>query len=202
MSRVLRAGADKVAINTAAIDQPDLINEASRKFGSSTIVVSIEAMKHGEGNYECFTKYGREPTGVDPVEWAREAANRGAGEIMVTSIHREGTGGGFDINLTREISNSVSIPVIACGGAGQASDITTVIGEGKANAVSLASLLHYHYVQTIESTERDYSEEGVIDFLVKDGNFEQVDIVSLPKLKEQILDDGIPVRPGGFQVGP
>src|SRR5205823_1431104 len=109
---VLRAGADKVSLNTAAIARPELIREAATKFGSSTIVVSIEAIRKGNGRYEAYTDTGRQKTGVDAYEWAVRAAELGAGEIIITSIDREGTGKGFDLELTRRIAESVSIPVV------------------------------------------------------------------------------------------
>jgi len=115
---VLRAGADKVSLNTAVIREPELIRQASRCFGSSTIVVSIEAIKKGDGSYEAYTDNGRERTSIDAFKWALQAAELGAGEIIVTSVDREGTGKGFDLELTRRIAESVPIPVIACGGAG------------------------------------------------------------------------------------
>ena len=109
---VLRAGADKVALNTAAIRRPELIREAAKRFGSSTIVISIEAIKKSDGRYEAYTDNGREKTGVDVFDWALKAVELGAGEIMITSIDQEGTGHGFDIALTRKIAEAVNIPVI------------------------------------------------------------------------------------------
>ena len=114
---VLRAGADKVSLNTAVIGRPELIREAAHQFGSSTIVVSIEAIKNRDGSYEAYTDNGRESTGVDALEWALRAVELGAGELLVTSIDREGMGNGFDLELTRTIAESVPVPVIACGGA-------------------------------------------------------------------------------------
>ena len=128
---VLRAGADKVSINTAAIARPELVTEASRTFGSSTIVVSIEAHKSADGRYEAFVNYGRDRTGVDALEWAVRAAELGAGEIMITSINQDGTGRGFDVDLARRVADSVPIPVIAGGGAGTAEDVTRVIRDGE-----------------------------------------------------------------------
>lgn len=140
---ILRAGADRVAINTAAIQNPKLIKEMVKKFGSSTIVVSIEASRQPDGRYLAFTHNGREYTGIDVFKWAYDAAELGAGEIMLTSIDREGTGTGFDTELVRRVSESVSIPVIASGGAGRLEHIKDVIIDGKADAVCLASILHY-----------------------------------------------------------
>lgn len=144
----LNSGADKVALNTAAVHNPDLISEAASCFGSSTIVISIEAKKRKDHTYEVYVDGGREPTGRDPVAWARQAAEAGAGEILLTSIDRDGTGLGFDCPLTREIADLVSIPVIASGGAGSVSDVLEVITAGHADAVAVASMLHYGLLGT------------------------------------------------------
>ncbi|HKC65755.1 MAG TPA: imidazole glycerol phosphate synthase cyclase subunit, partial [Pyrinomonadaceae bacterium] len=162
---VLRAGADKISINTAAIERPELIREASRAFGSSTIVVSIEAIRQPNGRYEAYVDYGRQSTGVDAFEWALRAADLGAGELAVTSIDNEGTGKGFDIELTRRIAEAVPIPVIACGGAGNVSHLYDVIIEGKADAVGLASILHYNSIKQFEFSSKDSYSEGNVEFL-------------------------------------
>lgn len=144
---VLRGGADKVSLNTAAIRQPELIIEAARRFGSSTILVSIEAKKMPDGEYEAYVDNGRERTGVEVFGWARRVAELGAGEIMITSIDQEGTGKGFDLELTRRVAQMVPIPVIACGGAGNVNHICEVVTDGMADAVSVASLLHYNFIK-------------------------------------------------------
>jgi cyclase len=123
---VLRAGADKAALNTAAIRQPELISEAALAFGSSTVVVSIEAKKRPDGSYEAYTDCGRERTGREVVAWAQEAESRGAGEILITSIDREGTGAGFDLELTELVTSAVSLPVVASGGAGRKEDVVAL----------------------------------------------------------------------------
>jgi imidazole glycerol-phosphate synthase subunit HisF len=143
---VLRAGADKAALNTAAIRRPDLITEAALAFGSSTVVVSIEAKKRPDGRYEAYTDCGRERTGRDVEAWAREAETRGAGEILVTSIDREGTGGGFDVALVETVTNAVSVPVVASGGAGSKEDVVDVVQRTDISGVALASLLHYDFI--------------------------------------------------------
>ena len=191
---VLRAGADKVAINTAAIARPELIREASRMFGSSTIVVSIEAIRHADGSYEAFTDCGRESTGVDALQWAMRAAELGAGELAVTSINREGTGKGFDLELTRRISESVSIPVIACGGAGCAADVGEVVLEGKADAVSVASCLHYDFIQSHEMIDDDFSAEGNTEFLRRGTSSSKISPSSLAAIKEHLSESGIACR--------
>ncbi len=139
----LRQGADKVAINTAAIANPGFLSEAAQAFGSQCIVVSIEAKKHGEGQWEALTDNGREVTGKDAVDWAEEAESLGAGEILVTSVDQEGTRKGFDMALLAAIHDRVGIPVIASGGAGTAEHTRAVWEAGCADAVACASVLHY-----------------------------------------------------------
>ncbi len=141
---LLAAGADKVAINTAATKRPELITEAAKMFGSQCIVVSIEANRVDRGRWEAFTDNGRERTGLDVVEWARRAESLGAGEILLTSINREGTRKGFDLELTAAVSGVVTIPLVASGGAGTTGDISRCITEGGADGVAAASLLHYN----------------------------------------------------------
>lgn len=140
---LLRAGADKVAINTAAVKRPEFIREASQRYGAQCIVLSIEAKRHGN-RWEAYIDTGRQSTGVDAVEWAERAVGLGAGEILLTSIDHEGVKKGYDIALTRETSRRVSVPVIACGGAGRPEHVFDVLQEGKANAVAFASILHYN----------------------------------------------------------
>ncbi len=187
---VLRAGADKVALNTAAIQDPDLIRRASRRFGSSTVVISIEAKKQPDGRYEAYTDNGRIRTGIDVFDWALQVEALGAGEILLTSIDHEGTGSGFDINLTRRVSRSVSIPVIACGGAGNKAHIHDVIEQGNADAVSMASILHYNYIRQHYS-EDDFSTEGNIDFLRSGRGFSKVQETSLMDIKHSLAEGGI-----------
>ncbi len=191
---VLRAGADKVSINTAAILAPDFIREASRAFGSSTIVVSIEAIRRADGSYEAYVDYGRQSTGIDAIEWAKRAADLGAGELLVTSIGSEGTGKGFDLELTRKIAVAVPIPVIAAGGAGQLSHIREVIREGSADAVCVASLLHYHYLTRNEYNESDFQSEGNIEHLRRTGSFTRIEGVTLPAIKEHLMARGVDCR--------
>ena len=190
---VLKSGADKVAINTAAIHNPHLIKEASNKFGASTIVVSIAAKKQINGTYEAYTDNGREKTGVDVFEWANKVEQLGAGEILLTSIDMEGTGQGYDVELTKKISTSVSIPVIACGGAGNASHVLDVIKEGKADAVSVASMLHYDFIQNHYS-EEDYSAEGNVEFLKNIRKNSKVERATITDIKKYLVDNHIPCR--------
>jgi cyclase len=190
----LKAGADKVAINTAAIRNPDFVREAAERFGSSTIVVSIEAIRKPDGTYEAYTDNGREKTGIDAIEWAQKAAGMGAGEIMITSIDREGTGKGFNLDLTRKIADTLSIPVIACGGAGTVRDIQEVISVAYADAVCVASVLHYEAVSTMDFTG-DFSAEGNIEFLRHRRGQSHVEGLTIPVIKQQLIEAGIPCRP-------
>ena len=141
--QVLRAGADKASLNTAAIRSPELVREAAGRFGSSTIVVSIEAKAQPGGRYEAYTDNGRERTGVDAVAWAKRAESLGAGEILLTSVDREGTKKGYDLELIRAVSDSVNIPVIASGGAGAPEHFKDAVEKGRADAVAAAHVLHY-----------------------------------------------------------
>jgi len=140
---VLRAGADKVAINTAATKRPELITEVARKFGSQCMVLSIEAKSVGPGRWEAYVDNGREPTGLDVVDWARRGVELGAGEILLTSVDREGTREGFDVDLVAAVTAAVDVPLIASGGMGGAEHLVEVVRQGGADAVAMADILHY-----------------------------------------------------------
>lgn len=140
---ILRAGADKVSVNSAAVLNPDIINEASYKFGSQCVVAAIDAKRRKEGGWEVYINGGRKPMGLDAVAWAIEAEKRGAGEILLTSMDCDGQKEGYDVGLTRAVSESVGIPVIASGGAGSLSHFLEAFTKGKADAVLAASLFHF-----------------------------------------------------------
>lgn len=142
--KMLRCGADKVAVNTAAVQRPELIQEISREFGSQCMILSIEAKKIDGGGWEAYTDNGREKTGLDVVEWATRGQDLGAGEILLTSVDREGTRKGFDIDLVKAVSSTLSIPVIASGGMGEVSHLVDVVKDGMADAVAMADILHYN----------------------------------------------------------
>jgi cyclase len=142
-SAVFDAGADKVSINSAALSDPSLITSIAERFGSQAVIVAIDAKRADHGRYEAFAKGGRTATGRDACVWAKEAESRGAGEILLTSMDRDGTGVGFDCELTRSVSDCVRIPVIASGGAGSAEHFITIFREGHADAALAASILHY-----------------------------------------------------------
>ncbi|ACK69995.1 imidazoleglycerol phosphate synthase, cyclase subunit [Gloeothece citriformis PCC 7424] len=146
IKNLLRAGADKVSINSTAVRQPDFINQASDRFGKQCIVVAIDARRRTDGNnpgWDVYVRGGRENTGLDAVNWAKEVEKRGAGELLITSMDGDGTQAGYDLELTRTIAEQVEIPVIASGGAGNCEHIYEALTTGKAEAALLASLLHY-----------------------------------------------------------
>ena len=141
--KLLLAGADKVSINTAAVNDPDFVKQAAQKFGDQCIVVSIDAKETSPGKFEIFTHGGRNPTGIDAVSFARRMAENGAGELLVTSMDRDGTKAGYNLALTRAIADAVTVPVIASGGVGSLDDLVAGIREGHATAVLAASIFHF-----------------------------------------------------------
>ena len=161
---MLNAGADKVAINTAAVFNPELVREAAARFGSQCIVVAMDAKKvseEGEANrWEIFTHGGRKPTGIDAIEWAQRMVEYGAGEILLTSMDKDGTKSGFDLQLNRAISNAVSVPIIASGGVGSLQDLVDGVVEGHADAVLAASIFHFGEY-TIEEAKHYMAKKGV-----------------------------------------
>jgi len=140
---LLRAGADKISINSAAFATPELIDDAATRFGSQCVIVSIDTRCHSEGRYRCVSQCGTRDTGRDPVDWAREVAGRGAGEILLTSIDRDGTMQGYDLALIASVAAAVDIPVIASGGAGSYQHMVQAVREGGASAVAAASMFHF-----------------------------------------------------------
>lgn len=182
---VLRAGADKVCINTAVVKNPEFIKDASKKFGSSTILIAIEAIRQPDGKYLAYTDNGREYTGLEVLEWARRVEELGAGEIMITSIDNEGTGLGYDVHLTKMIADAVSVPVIACGGAGRVEDVAEVIVDGGADAVAIASILHYGFIKNNRTTV-DTNGEGNTEFLRKRKGFSRIGSADLHEIKEHL----------------
>ncbi|MDR3239958.1 MAG: imidazole glycerol phosphate synthase subunit HisF [Clostridiales bacterium] len=158
--KLLRAGADKISINSAALHNPDLIEEAALRFGSSTVVVAIDAKKRPGAGYDVYLNGGRVNTGADAVEWAITVEKRGAGEILLTSMDKDGEKDGYDVELTRQISEAVHIPVIASGGAGAAEDFYQALTQGKADAALAASLFHYREL-SIVNVKKYLRDKGV-----------------------------------------
>jgi len=156
--RLLRAGTDKVAINTASIQTPALITEIAERFGSQCMVLSIAARKLPNGTWEAYTDNGRERTRLNVLEWAVRGQQLGAGEILLTSVDREGTRKGFDVDLVRAISDAVPIPVIASGGMGSLEDLNDVVENGHADAIAMAHVLHYDTLSLPDIRERAYAE--------------------------------------------
>jgi len=144
---ILRSGADKVAVNTAVVERPELISDIARCFGSQCMVLSIEAKQISAEHWEVYTNNGRERTGLEVVEWAKKAVSLGAGEILLTSVDYEGTRKGFDINLVKLVSTEVNIPIIASGGMGKPEDLISVINETEVDAIAMADILHYKRVK-------------------------------------------------------
>jgi len=195
INKVLRSGADKVSLNTAAIKEEKFIKEASKIFGSSTIVIAIEAIKQNNGEYFAYTDNGREFTGVEVVGWAKRVEELGAGEIIITSVDQDGTGSGFDIELIKSVCDEVAIPVIAHGGASTPEHVFDAFKLGSADAVAVASIIHYGFIQdNAEVNHFDFEDEGNIEFLKKAKKFKDFGIESIQSIKEYIRDRGINCR--------
>ena len=158
---ILKRGADKVSVNTAAIERPELISEAAARFGSQCVVVAIDAKKSAPGKWEVFSYGGRKATGLDALEWAKRAEELGAGEILLTSMDADGTKAGYDVKLTRKVSEAAGIPVIASGGAGSPEDLAQAFQEGRADAALAASIFHYGRY-SIGETKRFLKCRGIV----------------------------------------
>jgi cyclase len=159
IDRLLRAGADKVSLNTAVLDRPQLITDAAARFGEQCVVVAIDARRGADG-WRVFSHGGRQDTGHDALQWARQAADRGAGEILLTSMDRDGTGGGYDLALTASVATAVPVPVIASGGAGEPEHLRAVLTEGRADAALAASIFHFDS-HPLPETKRYLAGAGV-----------------------------------------
>lgn len=159
--QLMSSGADKITVNTGAIDRPDLIAEVSTAYGAQCAVVSIDARRSGEGGYEVFAEYGTRGTGLSPAGWASEAARRGAGEILITSIERDGSLAGYEIPLCRSVSEAVSIPVVVSAGSGNWKHVLQAFNEGKADAACLTNI--YHFTETsIQSAKRFLEKNDIL----------------------------------------
>lgn len=189
---VLRAGADKVSLNTAAVKNPKLVKELVKIFGSSTIAISIEAIKHPNGKYYAYIDNGREETGLEVLYWAKKIESLGAGEIVLTSVDREGTGLGYDIELVKKVSKNVKIPLIACGGASNLENIYKVIAEGGADAITIASMLHYNFIKTNRKSFKE--KEGNQEFLKSGKISSKISPLGMNDIKNYLDSKKIQVR--------
>ena len=157
---LLLAGADKVSVNSSAVSDPDLLARAASRFGSQCVVLAIDARRRDDSGFEVFTHGGRRGTGIDAVDWAREGARRGAGEILLTSMDADGTRDGYDLELTRAVADAVSVPVIASGGAGNAAHMAAAVSDGHASAVLAASIFHFG-ILTVDSVKAEMQQSGI-----------------------------------------
>ena len=193
ISSILHAGADKVSINTAAIGNPDLISSASKFFGASTIVISIEAIKQPDGRYMAFTDNGRNATGKEVVSWAKEIEQLGAGEIQLTCVDQEGSGKGFDLGLIKDVTSAVTLPVVAHGGAGNMQHVLDLAEDVPVSGAAISSLLHYDYILHNRHVD-GYEDEGNVEFLKSKRALSNIDSVPISQLKSFLIENNIPCR--------
>lgn len=193
VKRLLRAGADKVCINTGAVKNPEFIREAVKKFGSSTIVAAIECIKQPDGRYLAFIDNGREETDLEVVSWAKKLEELGVGEIVVTSVDKEGTGEGIDRKLIQSIASAVKVPLIAHGGVGNPHDVVNAIEDG-ATGVAIASILHYGALSSGAISKEVDKSEGNTRFLSENRVFRKIVPSSVKEIKSELLKSGIKVR--------
>jgi len=194
ISSVLRAGADKVTINTAAHENPELISQASREFGKSTIVVSIEAIRQPDGSFQAFTDNGRNKTGREVISWARQIVELGAGEILLTSVDREGTGEGANIELIRQVNSNINIPLVVHGGIGSYEHVLEAVAERKMiSGIAISSMFHYEYLTNNRNTI-GFEKEGNIEFLKSNRLYSRITPTPLGVLKNNLMKKNIVCR--------
>jgi len=191
VQQVLLAGADKVAVNTAAVESPSLINVLANRFGSSTIVLSIQAKRDGD-HWTAYVNNGRDNTGRDALTWAREGVERGAGEIIVTAVDREGMGRGLDLELSRAMTFSLPVPVVICGGAGSVEDV--VAAASVSDAVSVASILHYDLVRQLEADAFDFGSGGEFRIVENKRSQSTINPAKVTELKNALVRNGLESR--------
>lgn len=192
VQKVLLAGADKVAINTAAVENPAVIDALAKRFGSSTIVLSIEAKRNGDGHCTAYINNGRDNTSRDVFAWAREGVERGAGEIIVTAVDREGMGRGFDLDLAKAMTDALPVPVVICGGAGSVDDISAAAAV--ADAVSVASVLHYDFVERLEAASFEFGSGGEFRIVENKRRQSTIRATSLSRIKQALSEKGFASR--------
>ena len=193
ISDVLRSGADKVCLNTSAHENPKIISDSSRMYGKSTIVISIEAIKQSDGSYMAFTDNGRNQTGTEVVAWAKKVEELGAGEILLTSVDKEGTGEGIDYNLISKVCKSVNIPVVAHGGIGKPKDVLKVASELPVSGVAISSILHYQAINFSDKNDED-NEEGNIEFLKSSRSISSINTSRIKDIKKLLKENHIQIR--------
>lgn len=191
--RILRSGADKVVINSAAARDPALVHRIARQFGSSTLVVSINCIKRSTGSYEVMIDGGRQPTGLEAIEWAKQCQEAGAGEILVNSIDKDGTGHGFDIELVSRIVEVIEIPLIVGGGAGRISHFDE-IATYDISAIAASSIFHYLVARQLFEKDLSGSREGNFSFISGSSQMTNITALSIEQVKNHLLAQGIPVR--------
>jgi len=190
---VLRAGGDKVSINTAAHENPNIISQASRIFGKSTIVIAIEAIRQDDNTYQAFTDNGRNRTGREVISWAKEVEDLGAGEIILTSVDHEGTGKGPDMELIGQVHDNINIPLVVNGGIGMQEHVIKIKKEIPVSGIALSSMLHYQYLKTNRKVD-GYEDEGNIEFLKSNRIYTKIVPTSLLDLKEKVSSNDITCR--------
>ena len=193
ISNVLRSGADKVSINTAAHQNPSLISNASKVFGKSTIVVAIEAIKQSNGSYMAFTDNGRNQTGQEVISWAKKVEELGAGEILLTSVDQDGIGKGMDFDLIQKVCNALTIPVIAHGGIGNPQHILDIASRIPISGIAMASILHYQAIHINENLD-GFKDEGNIDFLKSNRITSQIEISTISNIKKMLINNKVQIR--------
>lgn len=192
INRILRSGADKVCINTAAINNPKFIKEAVEHFGSSTIVCAIEVIMSEANKYLCYTDNGREHTGLEMNYWMKKVQDLGVGEILLTSVDKEGTGEGFDISLVNSLDGEIEIPIIYHGGIGKMEDVLSLMKEHSFDGVALASTIHYHYINHHDSSPSDL--EGNTNFIQQKRSFSGIKPFAINSLKELLSKEKLAIR--------
>jgi len=193
ITNVLRAGADRVSINTAATKNPKFVEEAVKIFGSSTIVVTIEAIKQSDGKYYAFIDNAREETGREVISWVKELNSLGVGEIIITSVDKEGTGEGYDLELTNKVLEVANMSVIANGGAGKVKHVEDLITKTESSGAIIASILHYGIAQELYK-EGDGFSEGNIEFIKKMGTSKLFENTTIPQLKKHLSNSSQNIR--------
>lgn len=192
---LLRSGADRVVVNSEAVRNTTLIANLARAFGSSTVVVSINYLRNPAGLSEVMIDGGRQPTGLDVLDWATECARAGAGEILLNSIDRDGTGMGFDLEVASKASTSLDIPVLIGGGAGLLEHFASVSSESEVGGICASSVFHYKLSESLSSEELLRAPEGNLDFLRRRGSISTISALSIGDVKRAIIARGIPCRP-------